>query len=109
MAKEYWLASASEILSEHGIVPSAEKLESIASDLAHAAEMEWEATGQEHIPNPRDTEFDRLKRDLKTAREDAERRERIFCSHIAERAGPRFEAGNVQIDCGRVEITPSMR
>ena len=107
--EQYWLDSISEILPDNGVELPAETLEAIAIDLAHSAEMEWEATGQEHIPNPLSAQVDRLKRDAETAREDAERRERILCSHIAESAGPRFEAGNVNIDCGRVEITPSMR
>jgi len=50
----YWRQSLEELLPDHGINLSAEALETLAKDVALAAEMYGEAMGLTVIPNPVD-------------------------------------------------------
>lgn len=85
---EYWECVVGEILSNNGIDPDKATLAAVTKDFHSAADMEWEATGQEHIPDPRDTELERVKRELKEAKaaENTWREAMAFVGRVPARA-----------------------
>ena len=62
---------------------------------------EFSPAGQGCIPDPRQTEIDRLQKQLKTERSEAEEREWIYQDHIAGR-----RSVHVGIQYGQVTIEP---
>lgn len=57
---EYWKASLEEVLDEHGIVLT----DNLLKDILIIREMESEGCGYINIPNPENTEIERLKSEI---------------------------------------------
>lgn len=103
-SEQYWFDSITEIFPDHGLDLPVTRLEAIAGDLALSGDMLGEVTGQCAIPNPREEEVRRLKVELDTAKQEAVRREDIFCHHIAGRLSQSTRPVHVSIEYGRVVI-----
>jgi hypothetical protein len=58
VSDSYWQTSLETILED--ITLTDEQFSQIVEDVAHSASMEWEATGQEHIPHPSVAEIERI-------------------------------------------------
>ena len=80
-----------EVLSEAGITVTDEQLTQIAEDSKHVAEMEWEATGQEFIPNPLESDVRELKNKLEKSQEETREAHWDFRKNVAMRRNVRPE------------------
>lgn len=73
---QYWYDTLSEILPDHGINIDIKTLESLASDIADAAEMQGEATGEIYIGSGGESEIEKVRKEAaKSIREMADRHE----------------------------------
>jgi len=101
---EYWEEALEIALEDEGAsnALTKEQISNIAGALAVSAENEGMAMGHDTIPNPMTADVNALKRELRKAEEEAEKRERIYQSGIARLKNVRPE--QVHIDHGQVMI-----
>ena len=66
---KYWEICVEEALTEAGIKYTPEQLKAVTEDIVLARDMESESCGYVYIPNPLQTEIDRLKEITKKDRE----------------------------------------
>ncbi|MFA8336361.1 hypothetical protein [Burkholderia cenocepacia] len=100
----YWLESLGYALEEAGaydaLTPDQRK--QVAESLVVSAENESTAMGRDCIPNPLNSEIERLKAAHRTEIESFRERERIFCRDIARSQS--VEAHRIGIVNGHVVI-----
>jgi hypothetical protein len=100
----YWLESLGYALEEAGaydaLTPDQRKR--VAESLVVSAENEGMAMGRDCIPNPLNSEIERLKAAHRADIERFEERERIFCRDIAR--SQKVEARRIGINNGSVVI-----
>lgn len=105
MASQYWVESIWQALEDLDIRLTGEQTLALAEACETIAELESQYTGRECIPNPLQTEIDRLKRsheeELATVKRRGERVERA----LIERAGGDPEYHFVRVDGVLVEVT----
>lgn len=80
---DYWRESALEMLSEIGAynLLTGDQISEFSRGIESIANLEYEATGQQCIPDPRDTEIEELKR--KYAQSEKDKANIIGCfSHV---------------------------
>ena len=72
---EYWIESVRDTMEEVGCELSTEAITSIAENMIITAEQEGMAFGYDAIPNPLQTEIDRVKDQLRQERDRCDSRE----------------------------------
>ena len=89
---EYWIESVESIMEEIGYtnIPI-EDITTIAESMMITAEQESMAFGYDAIPNPLQTEIDKLRNNMDHEQVECERRELIYLRSIAKR-------NNVHVD-----------
>ena len=100
---EYWKICVAEILSDYGYQIKPEDLDGLADSLRGALDMEWEATGQYYIPDPRDTEIDNLKKQIKQEFAEAQKQTELRDNEILARYGASSTTAYVTTERGYVE------
>lgn len=70
---DYWFECIAESLDEVGIVATEEQIKTIAGNVESSEENHSMYSGRDCTPDPRDTEYDRLKRELK------EEQDKVIC------------------------------
>lgn len=105
VASHYWVESLGQALDDLGIRLTDEQVMALAEACEGIAEVRSQYTGQDCIPNPLQTEIDRLKRahaeELTVIQRRGERVERA----LIERAGGDPEYHFVRVDGATVEVT----
>lgn len=82
---KYWKICMEDAMSEAGISFTEAQLCEMAKSAQHAAEMEYEATGQEHIPHPLEAELASANRRADQERKAKEKVTSDFKNNIAMR------------------------
>jgi hypothetical protein len=100
----YWLESLGYALEEAGVYDALtpDQRKQVAESLVVSAENEGMAMGRDCIPNPLNSEIERLKAAHRADIERFEERERIFCRDIAR--SQKVEARRIGINNGSVVI-----
>lgn len=101
---DYWLESLELALDSVGAYDALtpEQRKQVAESLVVSAENEGMASGRDCIPNPLNSEIDRLKAAHRAEIESFQARERIFCRDIARSQS--VEAHRISIVNGHVVI-----
>ena len=88
---EYWIESVESIMEEMNYDIPIEDITTMAESMIITAEQESLAFGYDAIPNPLQTEIDKLRNDMDHEQVYWERRELIYLRSIAKR-------NNVHVD-----------
>ena len=84
---DYWIESVSASMDNAGYTLPIEDITAIAEDMIITAEQESMAFGYDAIPNPLQTEVDKINDRLQQERENWNNREDIYVKSIATRNG----------------------
>jgi hypothetical protein len=96
----YWKECIEESFEDAGIEATDQQIDTVVSWIEGARENESMATGSEFIPNPLETEIDRLKSDHAKEIERMEVREFCYKKSVADRNS--VSPQDVYLDNGRV-------
>ena len=98
MACNYWKESVSELLDDLGINLDDSKRNELVDGIEHIRDMEYEATGHEHIANPRNADLEIAQKKIAKLEADVEKANTNFRKNVAMRRNCREEDVELEDD-----------
>ena len=84
MDEDYWKESMNEVLDHYGI-ELGDKTDDFIKDVMGVSEMEYEASGQMHIGNPKDSDLEEAKARIQELEAEVETANENFRKNVAMR------------------------